>query len=52
MKRERKRKGPMGLSEAPRGAHPAPTPHPSGRCGGGGGGLAAKAEPKADSTVT
>jgi hypothetical protein len=38
MKRERKRKGPMGLSEAPRGAHP--------------GGLAAKAEPKADSTVT
>jgi hypothetical protein len=50
MKRERKRKKGTNETNAPLGAHPPP-----GRGGGGGGAggaLAAKAESKADSTVT
>jgi hypothetical protein len=51
MKRERKRKGPMGLM--PPSGHTHTPPREGGGGGGGAGGaVAAKAESKADSTVT
>jgi hypothetical protein len=49
MKRERKRKGPVSLM--PPSGHPPP-PGWGGGGGGAGGAVAAKAESKADSTVT